>query len=271
MKTSYLAAVAAVLLILAGPAPAQTPEPTPETPAGPKGVALLLDSLRIVEGTFTVDARGNYVRVGGTQVIAAASVLFVGTSRDDVAKYLAGRAADPKPAVKFAPGDFNGVAAKAFPTTVQPVLTNLCAGCHAKADYAGTFKLQPIPTGFADPDAARANTVTAAVHLDRAAPSASDLLAKCVTAHGGQKSPALRDRSHPAYSRLELWAHGMALADGTPTPQVVPKAAKSPPPAVLVSKPTAAAAPVVKPPTPPADPFDPREFNAKRLPASGGP
>ena len=258
MKTSYLAAVAAGLLILAGHAAAQKPEP----PAEPQGVALLLDSLKIVEGTFTVDARGNYVRAGGTQVISAASVLFVGTSRDDVAKYLAGRAADPRPAAKFAPGDFNAVAAKAFPTTIQPVLTNLCAGCHAKADYAGTFKLQPIPPGFADPDAARANTVTAFVHVDRVVPSASDLLAKCVTAHGGQKLPALRDRSHPAFARLELWAHGMTLADGAPVPLTVPKAAKTLPPVVLVAKPPAAARPVAKPPAPPADPFDPREFNA---------
>ena len=59
-------------------------------------MALLLDTFKIVEGTFTLDARGNYVRPGSaTQVIPAASVLFVGAGRDDVTKYLAARAAGP--------------------------------------------------------------------------------------------------------------------------------------------------------------------------------
>ena len=224
MKTSYLAAVAAGLLILAGPAaaqtPAPTPTPTPEPPAGPKGVALLLDTLRVVEGTFTLDARGNYVRVGGVaQVVPAGSVLFVGTSRDDVAKYLAGRAAaDPALPARFAPGDFNTVAAKAFPSKVQPILTNLCASCHAKPDYAGTFKLKAIPTGFADADAARANLLVAFAHPDRAKPSASELVAKCVTAHGGQKVAACRTPAHPAAAALDAWAHGMALPEGAALP-----------------------------------------------------
>jgi len=269
MKTSYFAAAAAGLVILAGPAFAQKPEPhapaapPAASPAGPQGVALLLDTLRVVEGTFTLDARGNYVRVGGVaQVVPAGSVLFVGTSRDDVAKYLAGRANAPTPAAKPSPGDFNGVAAKAFPTTIQPVLTNLCATCHAKPDYAGTFQLKPIPTGYADPEAARANTVTAFTHLDRADPSASELLSKAVTAHGGQKTPALRDRSHAAYRVLELWAHGMTSPEGTSIPQAVPKPKPTLPPAVLVSKPPAA---TVKPAPPvPSDPFDPRAFNANR-------
>ena len=249
------------LLILSATASAQTPAPAAPA-AGPQGVALLLDTLRVVEGTFTLDARGNYVRVGGvTQVVPAGSVLFVGTSRDDVAKYLAGRANAPPPAAKSPSGDCNGVAAKAFPTTIQPVLTNLCAGCHAKPDYAGTFQLKPIPTGYADPAAARFNAVVALKHLDRANPSASELLAKAVTAHGGQKLPALRDRSHAAYRTLELWAHGMASPEGTPIPQGVPKAKPTLPPAVLVSKPPPAAKPV---PPEPSDPFDPRAFNANR-------
>jgi len=275
MKTSYFAAAAAGLLILAGPTLAQKPEPpaapagpaagTPVSPpAGPQGVALLLDTLRIVEGTFTLDARGNYVRVGGeAQVVPAGRVLFVGTSRDDVAKYLAGRANAPTPAAKSAPGDFNGVAAKAFPTAIQPVLTNLCAGCHAKPDYAGTFRLKPIPTGFADPEAARANAVTAFTHLDRADPSASEFLSKAVTAHGGQKAAALRDRTHAAYRNLELWAHGMALAEGTPIPTAEPKPKPALPPPVLVSKPSALPPPATKP-VPPGDPFDPQVFNANR-------
>ncbi len=215
MKTSYFLAAAAGLQILAATALAQAPE----KPGGPQPVVLLLDTYKIVEGTFTVDPRGNYVRGSGdaTQVIPAVSVLFVGTGRDDVAKYLAGRAAaDPALPAKFAPGDFNTVAAKAFPSKVQPILTNLCASCHAKPDYAGTFKLKAIPTGFADADAARANLLVAFAHLDRVKPSASELLAKTVTAHGGQKAPACRTPAHPAAAALEAWASSMAQAEGTP-------------------------------------------------------
>lgn len=216
MKTSYFLAAAAGLQILAGAALAQKPD----KPDGPQAVALLLDTFQVVEGTFTTDPRGNYVRGRGdaTQVIPATTVLFVGTSRDDVSKYLAGRAAGPTPAAKFAPGDFNTVAAKAFPTKVQPILTNLCASCHAKPDYAGTFKLKAIPTGFADADAARANLLAAFAHLNRAKPSASDLLVKCVTAHGGQKFAACRSPAHPAAAALEAWAQGMAQAEGTALP-----------------------------------------------------
>ena len=262
MKTSYFLAAAAGLQILAGVALAQKPE----KPAGPQAVVLLLDSFKIVEGTFATDPRGNYVRGRGdaTQVIPATTVLFVGTSRDDVAKYLAGRAAaDPALPAQFAPGDFNSVAAKAFPTKVQPVLTNLCATCHARPDYAGTFKLKAVPPGFADADAARLNAIAALVHIDRASPSASDFLAKCVTAHGGQKLPACRDRAHPAYATLELWAHGMTLAEGTPIPTTVPRVKPSQPPAVLVAaKVTPPPAGKMLTPAGPTDPFDPREFNA---------
>lgn len=265
MNTSYFAAAAVGLLILAGHAPAQQADKAD----GPRAVALLLDTFKIVEGRYAMDARGNYVRAGAdARVIPAASVLFVGTSRDDVTKYLAGRAAaDPTPPAKLPPGDFNTVAAKTFPTKVQPILSNLCASCHAKPDYAGTFKLKAIPTGFADADAARANAVAAVVHIDRAGPSASDLLAKCVTAHGGQKLPACRDRSHPAYATLELWAHGMTLAEGSPVPVVVPAVKPPLPPAVLVAA-KVRPVPAVRMPTPagPTDPFDPHEFNA----AAGG-
>lgn len=261
MNTSYFAAAAVGLVILAGHAPAQQAEKAD----GPRAVALLLDTFKIVEGRYSLDARGNYVRAGkGTHVIPAASVLFVGTSRDHVAKYLAGRAdAESKPTAKLAPGDFNSVAAKAFPTKVQPILTNLCATCHAKPDYAGTFKLKAVPAGFADADAARANAVAALVHIDRVNPSASDLLAKCVAAHGGQKLPACRDRAHPAYATLELWAHGMTLAEGTPIPKTVPTVKPPQPPAVLVAA-KVTPPPAGKMPTTagPTDPFDPREFNA---------
>ena len=264
MTTSYFAAAAVGLVILAGHAPAQQAG-KPEPADGPRAVAILLDTFKIVEGRYALDARGNYVRAGkGTHVIPAASVLFVGTSRDQVAKYLAGRAdAESKPAAKPAPGDFNSVAAKAFPTKVQPVLTNLCATCHARPDYAGTFKLKAVPPGFADADAARLNAIAALVHIDRASPSASDFLAKCVTAHGGQKLPACRDRAHPAYATLELWAHGMTLAEGTPIPTTVPRVKPSQPPAVLVAaKVTPPPAGKMLTPAGPTDPFDPREFNA---------
>ena len=212
----------------ARPPEAETPAP----PDRPRPVVLLLDDYKLVSGTFALDARGNYVRAGdATQVYEAKRVLFVGASAPEVRAFLAARAKEPAAtAAKPPAGDFNAVAAAAFPTRVQPLLTNLCAGCHAKPDYAGAFKLRPIPPGHADADAARANLAAAFVHLRRDDPSASDLLAKAVTAHGGQKAAALPRPSHPAYRTLELWAHGLMTADGTALPTVVPPAKLGPPP-----------------------------------------
>ncbi len=264
MTPSYFRTAATILLFLTATATAQPPKAeTPTNPDGPRPVVLLLDDYKIVAGTFSLDARGNYVRAGdATNVIAAKRVLFVGTSAPEVKEFLATRAKEIAAKTARPPaGNFNRVAANAFPTKVQPLLTNLCASCHAKPAYTGSFKLKPIPRGYADADAARANLAATAAHLNHPDPSASDLLTKSVTAHGGQKVAALPRSSHPAHETLALWAHGMAATDGTPIPTVIPTPKPTLPPAVFVSKPrviptkTAAVVPTV------TDPFDPAEFN----------
>lgn len=269
MNASYFVAALLGLAILASPAAAQPPAPAPTSTQGPRHQVLLLDTFKIVEGYYDRTAAGDYVRQVGkvTEVTPAAAVLFTGESRDQVNRYLVSRAAAgaapaEKPVTKPSAGG-NSVAGKAYPTKIQPIVHNLCAHCHAKPDYAGAFKLKPIPTGFADLPACRANAAAAFAHVNPADPSASDLLAKCLTAHGGQKRPAIHVREHPAYKSLELWAHGMAAPEGSPVPQVVPAAAPAPAPAVFVSapRPATTATPAKPPAGAPADPFDPAEFN----------
>jgi hypothetical protein len=264
MTPSYFRAAAANLLFFAATASAQPPMgETQANPDGPRPVVLLLDDYKIVAGTYSLDARGNYVRAGdATSVIAARRVLFVGTSAPEVKEFLATRAKEVAAKTARPPaGDFNRVAANAFPTKVQPLLTNLCASCHAKPDYAGTFKLKPIPPGYADADAARANLAATAAHLNRADPSASDLLTKSITAHGGQKAAALPRPPHPAHETLALWAHGMAAADGSATPTAIPTPKPALPPAVFVSKPRVNTPMPAGVPPPVTDPFDPATFN----------
>ena len=73
----------------------------------------------------------------------------------------------------------------------------------------------------------------------------SPLLVQAITAHGGQRTPSLHGRTHPAYRNLEVWAREAA------PPASTPPAARH----VL---------PTTKPPAA-NDPFDPDPFN-KALP-----
>src|SRR5262249_53169029 len=144
MKPSY--AAFAIVFAVASPAFAQTPAPQKA-----EHRVLLLDNFQILEGLTERTPDGGYLVRKGTETLrfAETRVLFVGDSRDAVRRHLDERAMAPVAGVKpAAPGELNTAAMRAFPTTVQPVLMNLCANCHAKADHASEFKLTRVPEGY---------------------------------------------------------------------------------------------------------------------------
>jgi hypothetical protein len=253
MKPSYFLAAAAVAAI-AGFACGQPPE----KPGAARPMVLLLDDFQIVEGE--VERIGDAYRLRrGKDVYdyPAKQVLFAGESRAEVFQQMLARGVKP-PAAPAAPGDVNSAALRAFPTRVQPILMNLCANCHCKPDHAGGFRLTRVADGYANAEAGHRNAKETAKFLDRNDPSASPLLAKAVTPHGGQTAPALLDRSHPAYRNLELWAHWAAGPEGSPMPPAVP--AKRPA-AMAPTTATATAAPTPPPVAKVDDPYDPAVFN----------
>jgi hypothetical protein len=257
MKPSYLLLVALPLAAAGWGAFAQSPDPKTKPAADAKPMVLLLDNFQIVAGT--VERVGGAYRLRRGTVVTdytARQVLFAGESREEVYRMMMARGLKPA-ATPPAPADFNSTAFRAFPSKVQPVLMNLCADCHARADHPGAFKLTRVTAGYANPEASHHNAKEAARFVSRDDPSDSPLLTKAVAAHGGQRVPALLNRSHPAYHNLELWAHWAAGPEGSPMPQAVPK---KPTRAVAQHPPkTPAAAPA--PATKPEDPYDPAVFN----------
>lgn len=199
----------------------------------------------------------------------------------------------PKPAeaVTLAMVELASGAGASFATKVQPILTNQCASCHAAKDYSGTFRLNRIAEGYANPEALSSNMKSVAVHLSRENPAASPFLRYGLVAHGGQKRAAFANRELTAYQNLEAWVVGSLprrvvqtgfVAATPPSPQPVrdkvepdattlpgdvvgaigrPVAAKPVPP-TAPSPATTAPTSAVKPNA--ADPFDPQSFN--RLP-----
>ncbi len=230
------AAMLTLSLVLCLAAPPKEPTDT--------RLVLLLDDLSVVEAEPAKD--GYAVRRGKElETIPNARVKFVGDSKAAVHRYLLSQAA-VKPtapaAVGYEPGTLPLFAAR-----VQPVLTNRCAACHAKPDYAGGFKLARIAEGFADPEATERNARAAALAVDRQNPAGSPLLAFAVTPHGGAKVPPL-EWGHPAYRPLAQWAALNA-----------PRGPAGPPPA---AKPAMRPAVPVPPASAPvADPTDPGPFN----------
>lgn len=248
MKPSYVVFV----LLFATFALAQVPQK-----AEPR--VLLLDNFQIVEGLTERTPDGGYLVRKGSDTLrfTEARVLFVGDSRDAVRRYLDERARTPVAAKPAQPGELNAAAMRAFPTTVQPVLMNVCASCHAKTEYEGDFKLIRVPEGYANPDATDRNAKTVGRFVTRDDPSASPFLAKMITAHGGQRKAPLSDRTHPAFKNLELWAHWASGRDGSAMPTTVP---------IVKVKPAVAAPapPAATPITTSNDPFDPDVFNRAR-------
>lgn len=222
MKPSYVLVLA---LLAAGGTVAQTPKPDAGQP-----LVLLLDDFKIVEGTVERTS-GEYVVRRGKEVrrIPEKQVLYAGDSLTAVRQFMAARAANsPANAAAWQ---------RQFNETVQPVLSNTCTSCHARADHPSGFKLTPVSDRYADADGMRANAAAAAAFVNREDRGASPLLVKALTPHGGQREPGIRGPEHPAYRNLERWVQGAK-----------PRAAKN-----VIAK--------------PADPFDPAEFNRAAHPS----
>lgn len=177
----------------------------------------------------------------------------------------------------------NSAATKAFAAKVQPVLSNVCADCHAHPKHASPFKLKPHDPAFNDPQTADANLRAVTPHLDTTRPHDSKLLKYTTTAHGKATEPPLK-AGHPALKTLELWVHWASWPEGSAAPTEVPprpadKAVvqagatqPAPTPAEPAKLPPLKATPVTQfgagakpdPTKPnPTDPFDPAGFNKK--------
>ncbi|MDB5310531.1 MAG: hypothetical protein JWO38_4733 [Gemmataceae bacterium] len=155
-------------------------------------------------------------------------------------------------------------AAVAFAPRVQPVLTNLCADCHARPGYTGAFKLAR-DTGFdADPHVTRQNLRAAAAQLRKDDPAASPLLTRALCAHGGMKQPAFVGRHAPAFRVLEAWAFVAVGSSATPAP--VPPV---PPPPTGVPAVAPMAVPPTLPPTPSTGDLPPPDVRLALPPVPG--
>lgn len=141
--------------------------------------------------------------------------------------------------------DVTAEGATAFASRAQPVLANQCMECHARPDYAGTFKLVRV-TGFEiGQQGTRANLRAAAAQLKKDDPANSPLLTKALAMHGSMKQPAFTNRQSGGFRVLEAWV----LQAVTP---VVPT---MPPPTQPVL-----------PPTPPVTPIPPAMNSALPVP-----
>lgn len=181
-------------------------------------------------------------------------------------------------------------ASNAFRLKVQPILTNLCADCHARPN-AAAFKLARLDEFDTNPNALRQNFRAVMNNVRKDDPLASPFLIKAYTPHGGMKEPAFRTRQAVAFVTLTDWVQSVGHAPPPPAvPQTgpipvsqpqMPPAQPSPtglppvPPPPGVSK--AAPEPAVEPPVvpanfggnlkppepsgPPVDEFDPAAFN----------
>ena len=96
-------------------------------------------------------------------------------------------------------------AATTFATRVQPILVNLCIDCHARSDYAGTFKLIRVSGFEAGPQTTQANLRATAGQLLKSDPINSPLLTKSIAAHGGLKQPPFVSRQMAGFRALENW------------------------------------------------------------------
>ncbi len=109
-------------------------------------------------------------------------------------------------------------AATLFATRIQPILANLCIDCHARSDYAGTFKLARVSEFETSPQKALINLRATAGQLLKSDPINSPLLAKAIVTHGGLKQPTFQSKQAPGFRVLENWA---VLAVGPVAPAAV--------------------------------------------------
>lgn len=269
MKTLKL--LGGFMVLVCGVVAAQNPPDPKKSEAVP--LVLLLKSFQIVEGVFERDAEGHYVqRIGReSRRFTEADVLVVGSSRDEVRRYLLTQAQVPSQTVPRVQG-FNSQATRTFAGKLQPLLMNACVNCHGKPDHASRFKLARVPEGYADPAATRRNLEVTLKFVTADDPSNSALVLKAIQPHGGQRQPAFRDRQILAVQNLEKWLHWACLPEGADMPEMVPSVsakpslANEPPRLGRDSSPTPPTAGKVPTSTAvlirsSADPFDPAIFN----------
>jgi hypothetical protein len=137
------------------------------------------------------------------------------------------------PAVSDTEWEITPEAVKTFPRQVQPFLANQCVSCHAKSDYTGAFKLARVAPDDAPPQATQTNLRAVVGQIHWTNPRKSPLLLKSLTAHGGQRRPAIDRREAAVYQTLESWiifavgrsnsAAAEPVADPLPIPGVNPQ------------------------------------------------
>jgi len=167
--------------------------------------------------------------------------------------------------------EYNSESFPIFATKVNPILMNTCASCHAKDDA----KVFPL-TRTGGRAAIIRNLTAALAHVNPADPTASPILAKALTPHGGATEAPLKGRTHPAYQALETWARFARAPEGTRAPEPLVAAPMEPRklpdldttpgrPGDVFGKDSKSVSP--KPlKNPVDDPFDPEIFNGQARP-----
>ncbi len=138
------------------------------------------------------------------------------------------------PAVSDSDWEITPEAVKTFPRQVQPFLANQCVSCHAKSDYPGAFKLARVAPDDAPPLATQTNLRAVVGQIDWTNPQKSPLLLKSLTAHGGQRRPAIDHREEAVFQTLESWIifavgrSNSAVAEPVAEPLLIPGANPQP-------------------------------------------
>lgn len=102
-------------------------------------------------------------------------------------------------------GDHSPLVVRQFSSKVQPILMNLCAGCHGTGS-GGVFVLHRIgPSNSGSPQATQTNLDATVRQLNRENPPASPLLLKAVSKHGSSALPPIRERQAAAFKTLDDW------------------------------------------------------------------
>jgi hypothetical protein len=164
--------------------------------------------------------------------------------------------------VEVDPLDYNPESFGMFVSRVQPILMNVCIGCHNN-DKAGKFSL--VRSDDSSRNAALHNLAMTVKQLNRANPAESAFLLKSISVHGTAVRPPLRDRQHPAYANLEAWVNlAVVPEDGEPLPvkpMIEVKVEPKKPPSTPGFGETSKSKPLPVPQTEAKDPFDPAIFN----------
>lgn len=169
---------------------------------------------------------------------------------------------NPGKVIEVDPQDYNPESFGMFASKVQPILMNLCIGCHAN-DKGGTYHLLRGEIG--DRKTAIHNLTATLKFVNRRNLAESPFLLRSITAHGGAVRPPLRDREHPAYSNLETWVlSAVDPEENEPLPVEAnvekKKDAKSNGPTTHFGE-TSKSKPLPVEQTEAKDPFDPAIFN----------